>query len=318
MRPLWKKVLAMFWLTPGGPPPGPFGVSPNPRLPPKARINRGTPERAPVLTTCGYIRDNCLYILGAYDAGIGGIPFAQMIQIENATLPDGPVNFGAPDPAIETAVKEVRGSIMSKLQADSVERGAASLVERARCGDQIAMSILVMVGRGAKQGNTRALGAAKAVQKYIQANPAPVRMGSEHLSSVDSDAKTSRALWDAMSTDDLLQYSAAVIALVPCIQCPERSMVLLSHGPDIWNDAERLAALANCFGAEEQQKAFGFGVANSGNEEAMSSFGAEMGEDEQAAMQIGHCVGIARRIQAARQPGVSIGVLSKMAAWELE
>lgn len=279
-------------------------------------MNRGAPERSPVLTTCGFVRNNCLCIFGAYDAGLGGIPFAKTVNI-NGEVPDGPVNMGSPTPAVAEAINEVRGSIMNSLQAKSVERGAASLVERARCGDQVAMGILVELGRAAKSGNQRAAKAARDVQRYIEEHPPMARMAGESV-GIDADAKTSGALWSGMRTEDDLQYSAVVVALVPCIQCAERSITMLSLGPDIWQDAERLGALAACFGAEEHKVAFGIGVANAGNADALVSFGAEMEPDELMAMHIGHCVGLARRIQGARRPDTSIGVLSKMAAWELE
>lgn len=195
-----------------------------------------------------------------------------------------------------------------------LETASAGLVERARVGDQNAMAMLHEVSIAAKGGNAQAMAALQTIKSYINSHPVTSISGEETV----ADDQAARKLNHFTQTEDLAQYVKALLIIVPAIQNSDKAAVVLSHGPDLWACAERLAAIASAFQNDSQKKAFALGVANSGNTEQIMSFGSEMGAEDGQALNIGYCVGIARRIQAVRRPDMSIAIISKAAANELE
>ena len=66
--------------------------------------------------------------------------------------------------------------------ATSIDATAQSLVRRARAGDQNAMALIFQVGKAARAGlNARAIAAAKALKRYIDANPVIAPRGGGNL-----------------------------------------------------------------------------------------------------------------------------------------
>lgn len=186
--------------------------------------------------------------------------------------------------------------------AAGVKRGAACLVIRAREGDQNAMGILFLLGKQAKEGNGKAARAVQEIQRYIAANPARPTFGVEHAQDTPLLAKLNHFT----QTEDDNQYCMAVVRIVPL--CSERAITVLSHGPDVFHDEQRLKTLSCSFGGEDETGAFGYGL-----------IGEEIDpqtEGQAKAWHVGRCVGLARKIQAVRI-GAPLAVLNPRVAWEL-
>jgi hypothetical protein len=186
--------------------------------------------------------------------------------------------------------------------AAGVKRGAAYLVIRAREGDQNAMGILFMLGKQAQEGNRKAARAVQEIQRYIKVHPNRPSFGAEAAQDGPLLVKLNRFT----QTDDDNQYCQAVVRIVPL--CSERVVTVLSHGPDVFHDEQRLKALSCSFGGEDETGAFGYGL-----------IGEEIDpqtEGQAKAWHVGRCVGLARKIQAVRI-GAPLAVLNPRVAWEL-
>jgi hypothetical protein len=187
--------------------------------------------------------------------------------------------------------------------AKAVHKGAASLVIRSREGDQNAMGILFMIGEQARKGNDKAMRAMRAVQQYIKQHPNRPVIAGESESEIGADDGVLSKLHRATRTEDLGRYAFVIVRLVPI--CSERAITVLSHGPDVFHDAERLKVVSE---AVPDQTAFVLGLAGE-----QSQFGSE---GEATSWHIGRCVGLARKIQAVKN-GAPIAMLNPKVAWEL-
>ena len=78
----------------------------------------------------------------------------------------------------------------------TVENTVRDVVERARAGDQVAMSLLVLTRDGAKAGNPTAKRNAKLINKFIKKNPPNPVIGAEPIASNRvSNPKAVNAIW---------------------------------------------------------------------------------------------------------------------------
>lgn len=150
--------LFVLWLTPGVPPPGPFG-------------REEVRERA-MMHASAYVQDGRLYVMGVKSTPIGTVPFSYQGAVDGS-VPDGPIDlFSKEHPeTVLKAVEEAKRPIMSAVAGEAMKMGAESLVERSRSGDQNAMAILTLVAENAEKGNKRAKHALKLVKDYIGKHP---------------------------------------------------------------------------------------------------------------------------------------------------
>ncbi len=170
---------------------------------------------------------------------------------------------------------------------------AASVVERARCGDQVAIAIITKVRKRAEAGDELAKASLEAIKAYCTKNQVrgpSTGMLELHQACVfgKDPEKAGEALSKVAATD------------------PETAAVTISNTCD----AKKLAkALYTLMG---NNKAFGAAYLGKAGLEVMS----KLNHEAQHAFMMGYVVGMATRIQLVRRPGVPLAVLSKSIAWE--
>jgi len=155
--------LFVLWLTPGLPPPGPFGAE---------ERQRALRAVTPAMRASAYIDKGRLVILGVQETEFAAVPFSYAAKVEGEA-PDGPVDLHSdkhPQAVIE-AIEKARRPIMHKIEGEAMKAGAETLVERARSGDQIAEATLQLVGENARKGEKRARHAYKLIELYIEEHP---------------------------------------------------------------------------------------------------------------------------------------------------
>lgn len=172
----------------------------------------------------------------------------------------------------------------------------ASVVRRARNGDQNAMALMALIRENAQKGHPRAVETFEHLKEYVRCNP------------IDSNPR--------IGVDPQLGYEPDYVALT---QAPGTrwsgdstypDAVALSHGPKLLNP--RIGEFLSQFGGEEKA-AVAFGIQHKGA-------ASEKHEDGSLsrAIRMGKIVGQARSIQAVREPGSSITAFDRDAGWELE
>jgi hypothetical protein len=166
----------------------------------------------------------------------------------------------------------------------------ASVVRRARNGDQNAMALIALIRDNAKKGHPRAVESFEHLREYISTHPvdANPRIGGEPDFVALTQAPGTR--WAGDST-----YADAVA---------------LSHGPKLTNP--RIGAFLSQFGGEEQA-AVAFGIRHKGDASERHS-----NRNVSRAIRMGKIVGQARSIQAVREDGSPVSAFDKGVGWELE
>lgn len=232
--------------------------------------------------------------------------------------------------------------------AASMVDQAASLVRRARAGDQNAEATIYEIGRRARGGHPVATQAFAFVKRFIDTNPATeYTLGDEGplvLPTAEMQAP-SRAMVRASATGVSATSQRPVIRKDPemrksplppgalqglrdqesfalCIvdACKYRhglkaASVVLSNGPLLTNN--RIARLGQVnFGHDESRQAFFQGVQFCGENDWMR-LAPGMESNLQRCMAIGQCVGRARRLQAVRMPRSRISMYNDAVGWEL-
>jgi hypothetical protein len=235
---------------------------------------------------------------------------------------------------------------MSSTAALIVEQ-AAKLVRRTRAGDQNAMAIVYRIGEEARKGNKRASLAAKAVKQYIQQNPGEpgFTLGAEPPAVMDAspstaivvaspvaaivsggpDPESRKPVLPPGSLEGILDPSAlaiVVMRVLPYQHGLAAAATVLASGPLLTADVIDgiLGALTPTESNEDEldaaERMFHNGVRFCTPED-WRKVGRGLDEGGRKAFLVGQCVGRARRLQAVRMPRGRIGVLSKVAGWEL-
>jgi hypothetical protein len=192
------------------------------------------------------------------------------------------------------------------LPESSIHKEAAALVERARQGDQNAMSILVEVRKRASAGNARARRGFAVLRAYIDQNPPGA-----------SPAKDTRLLSRIRQSLFGAEFPDVCIELVPKL-APENvdaGAVVLSHGAAL--GAPQVRFLARKLKTPAEQKCFIVCIRASMQPKKLAKLRSELPPEAHGIILLGQCVGIARAIQAVRLPGSQISGFSSMAGWEL-
>lgn len=104
------------------------------------------------------------------------------------------------------------------------------LVERSRAGDQVAMALIEQTAKAAKNGNSKAKRAAKAIQKYIASHP-PSTMAGETKTAVTSNPAAQRFLWENRQAAPET-FAAAVAKAAPHV-APLALVCAIFHGPEL-------------------------------------------------------------------------------------
>jgi hypothetical protein len=256
-------------------------------------------------TASAYVRLGRLCIVGLHECEtLGPIPFTHTVEVGEAE--DGPIDIGAEqqDANISNALAKAREPMLSKIEEEKMRITAEQWVERARAGDQNAMSLIQGVRRGAEAGKARAKKAVQLLAEYIRSHPVDVSSGeTKYLpSNASPDQRLVKKLTQFVGDD------AAVSAWTPAVSRndPYLAALILADGPNMAK--ERVSAIGCHFGEEQsdfwsafnrwQDKAFFHGETND-------------------AMATGRAVGMARTLQGVRAGAFPISRLCQIAGWEM-
>lgn len=261
-----------------------------------------------------YCKGNRLCIVGVHESILGTIPFAYNVRLEKST-PDGPIDISKPLPNyINSALAESSKKIMNNIKEEEMKLAAESLVERARCGDQVAMANIVLVRKNKKK-NFRAAKAFSLIKNYIDEHPPKevVRVGfNGDLETLD---KSIVRLSDYIKKKNPTAFVAAVKGMI--LDIGKYSITALANGPGLLGDKNiYITEVEKSYPASEK-KAFKIGYNYSNDSARIARYSRKIDKNSRTALAIGCMVGMARRIQAVRLPETPISVLSLDAAWEL-
>lgn len=193
---------------------------------------------------------------------------------------------------------------MANVNGQVMQKAAASLVERARYGDQNAMGMLAMIGESAKQGSDRAKKAAELVQRYIERNPvksAWFNGGSTAQNGGFATDAFSGSFGAEAAETAKAQLAMAMRKATPLV-C---SAVRLANGPPIDDQCPVVVAMAGHW-TEEEMKQFEYGVEHWRETSAAPS-----------PVICGRVVGYALAIQETRKPDSDLREWGPAVAWEL-
>jgi len=198
---------------------------------------------------------------------------------------------------------------MNLVEEKKIAQASKELVERARLGDQIAISILTKTRENAAKGNARAQYALNHMMAAVKSTPPRARIGGMFSSALGTLRDKIRRVGNPK------EYAAHVVAHVPDVGNSVRDATnaaqAISRGPAIGNDI--IGEIHAAFGAENEKKAFWFGARAPVTK--LVEVCKNCSEEERRAVQVGYSVGLARRLQLARRG--NIAALSPRAAWEL-
>ena len=159
----------------------------------------------------------------------------------------------------------------------SLPQVAASLVRRARAGDQNAMAIIELVGKNAKAGQPKAKASGAAIMAYIQAHPVA------NDATMGLDSPTDATFCEAIK---------------------------LASGPTLYD--ARIRTFADTQFQGEDRQAFAYGV-RSPHEPAPEGLSATLAR----AHRMGRTVGLARKLQAVRMPNTPLSHYDARVGYEL-
>jgi len=116
-----------------------------------------------------YVKSGRLCIVGVCETADGPVPFSHVSTVSDT--PDGPVNFGAElSEPLKVALTESRNDITDQIVRGNIKLVMGNTIDRARAGDQNAMSLLIEVRRKARK-NPRARYAFKCFREYVSKHP---------------------------------------------------------------------------------------------------------------------------------------------------
>ncbi len=198
---------------------------------------------------------------------------------------------------------------MNTVEEKKIAQASKELVERARLGDQIAIGILTKTRENAEKGSPRARLALGHMMNAVKSTPPKARIGGFFSSSLATLRDKIRRVGNPK------EYAAHVVAHVPDVGNSVRDATnaaqAISRGPMIGQAI--IGELHAVFGAESEKKAFWFGAR--APVQKLIDACKNCSDEERRAVQVGYSVGLARRLQMARQG--NIAALSPRAAWEL-
>ncbi len=180
---------------------------------------------------------------------------------------------------------------------DSLQESAyddiASVVERARCGDQVAIALITKARKNAAAGDLTATRSLEKIKDYCLKKPviaSSTSMLDLHRACIFGKdvEKAGEALSEVASKD------------------PETAAVTISNTCDAAKLAKALSRLM------DGNRAFVAGYLGKVGLEVLP----KLDHEGQHAFMMGYVVGMATRIQLVRKPGVPLAVLSKELAWE--
>lgn len=206
------------------------------------------------------------------------------VKAENADQ-DGLVNFNGDNPEwLEKAIQKTNIAVYKKLKSEAPKKHIASLVNRARAGDQNAMAIISLASQRAKAGDETAKRSVALMHDYIRDNPATGEMGFELAA-----AKPSR--------DKL------------------RAMIVFANGPPLNN--QRLNVLLQQLPSDNHRQLFSYGISNFRTTKDTKMAEKKLDAFSKTVLDLGQTIGEARAVQMVRLPNSSISKFNPMIGWEL-
>jgi hypothetical protein len=216
---------------------------------------------------------------------------------------------------------------------------SASLVRRARAGDQIAMALLWKVGQRARKGHARAQQAFAAVQQYIRENPTKPKTFAKRSSLItavsgifgDNSEVASNPIpektvnpefdkpviphgaLDRIFDEDL--FPGVVVRACRYQFGLSAAAVVLSTGPSLSLPIIQEIGMSQ-FGSDDNSACFFHGVKFTTDADWLEA-APRLDYVRRGCMVVGQCVGRARALQAARCPDSMLGRLSPGVGWEL-
>ncbi len=161
-----------------------------------------------------------------------------------------------------------------------IEEAARSLVNRSRQGDQNALALIIETRKAADAGGAKAIVALHALENYANSHP----VGHEDGPAV----------------------------IMPALE----ETVLLANGDVLTDDL--ILAMSQTLPTGRQQRIFMYGVQNFRDPIELAKTRTDLSDaDEQRALLLGRNVGMARNIQAVREPDASITEFSPAIGWEM-
>lgn len=283
--------LVAAWLLPGIPPPGPFGMIP--------------------LSETTFVENGVMSIIGLATTPVGVSPY----HFRSKVPPDVADCFidrsnNANHPAVQKVLKASEGPISFGVEKGQIEKSVENLVERARLGDQNAVAIITQMRVNAKKGVELAKLSMAVMKDYIDRNPAgnpyrPARFGGVFSAMGEMVQKCGKTPMGVV---------AAAVTITPIVTdsvtAQETAASILADKP-LPNTTLKIAGEAS--GAGE---AFRMGYSLSGDQRRYQLLVDHAPEEKKFAVQMGYTLGVAKRIQAARDPDQPISKLSKVAGWE--
>lgn len=267
-----------------------------------------------------YVENNHLHVIGFESTPLGIFPFEVSCEIEGE-INDGIIDVENVPLEVGKAFEKVRPVIMKRLNVEKIKAAAGDYVERARQGDQNAMSVLVAVRNAAERGNERATMAKDIIAKYIDTHPidGTPNIGAENSVIQNSLEKVKGFIKRAFERSPF-HYAVTVKESANCLPIDSGYVVRLANGPILLSKKDELnphvTAIFKTFQTPIEQKAFGFALKTQDKGKVIGLC-QRVSSLEQNALKIGYAVGLAKRIQAVRLPTTPIAILSPMAAWEL-
>ena len=200
-------------------------------------------------------------------------------------------------------------------QIQKVQGSARDLVARSRLGDQNATAMIIAIRQSAAAGSKRAIYTLKYLKAYISKHP----VNNSCSIGFGCDPMTQRVINSIHSKigAEPANHAPVMVSKIPKIKNPSLAAVPLANCGSLIKDGDNnpriiaIVALLN----QNQFDAFLFGKENCFLN--TDSIHGDMPEGDRCALHLGKAVGIAQKIQIARQPSAPVSVLSRMAGWEL-
>ena len=184
-------------------------------------------------------------------------------------------------------------------------RGAAELVVRARHYDQNAMAMLKEIAANAAKGDPVASSALEQVKLYIARHPTESVVTEEASHALG-------VLKDPRNPPQALLSALGSLPSVGCKEDVQAACAILAIGPEVTEEYVQ----EFCSAAGVWKDTLLYGIQNAGDDEKLGMALSELGPKGGApALCAGHCIGMAKRLQAASHGDVA--ALGNPVGWEL-
>ena len=185
------------------------------------------------------------------------------------------------------------------------KQGAAELVKRARLYDQNAMGMLATMAENAKSGDPTAISGLSEVKRYIESHPTDAPLS-------DSAKQILGVLREPGNPPGAVTQALTALPRSGCKDDIFAACVILALCQPVSDDSWVAAAAESAGPAKDVML---FAVENAGDEDLMEPAKRKVGTAGIGPLCAGHCIGMARRIQAAAEGDVS--ALGSDIGWEL-